>query len=325
MIEFIRNIQKSKEVADLLEQEKENILRKWEADEFVQTVLGGHHIEPAFFVNHFGARVLEYFLGVLRGEKEVGQCPAITALLMFFRQKNILLNEVFLCCAAFKNIVVRTCAEKRKEISEEEYRLITKLFDLNFAGVIHEFLQKRFCNINCTREELVATQSVALQPETAVTSKDEENKKIDVFTSEYEREDIDEFIDIEDDIIAISDQLNFGVFEPATIEAMADKLSKYGSIILTNYNFNRIGNSVMELSSQLNEENYPYISDNIASLALFINCFINDLILWRKSLLETGIEDPHYFDQSIVSNVEQIIQMIQGEEHMDEGEGFEFF
>jgi len=110
------------------------------------------------------------------------------------------------------------------------------------------------------------------------------------------------------------------------MEMLAPKLSKYGSIILTNYAFNAVGNSVLNLGKLFNNgENYQFISNNIESIAIFINCFINDLILWRKSLLETGIEDPHYFDRSIISNVDQIVNMIEGGENVDEGEGFEFF
>jgi hypothetical protein len=249
------------------------------------------------------------------------------ALLLFFRQKNIKLEEIFLCCATFKNIIIGTVIKKKGQITNDELKIISRLFDLNFAGVIHEYLQKRFCRINCIdiSKHTTAPMQAIVFPSVEQTKKSTIEKQ-KIFASEYEREDIDEFIDLEHDIISISDNLNFSAFNLETMEMFAPKLSKYGSIILTNYDFNAIGNSVLNLAKLFNNrENYQFISNNIESIAIFINCFINDLILWRKSLLETGIENPHYFDRSIISNVEQIVNMIECGENIDEGEGFEFF
>lgn len=312
-------------LADFLEVNEHFILKRWEEHGFVQEVLRGHDIEPSFFINHFGSRVLDYFRGVLRGENEPGSCPAITALLMFFRQKEIKLNEIFLCCAAFKNTVIFSVMKKHGGITEEELDIITFVFDLNFSGVISEYLQKRFCKLSCDVEggsshslgspvpQLHEVQVKAIQ-------------KTQVYESEYEQEDIDEFFDLEVDILSLTDQLDFGEFSEETLSQLAVKLSKYGSIILTNHNFNDIGNSVIHLAQQFEKsENHPFIRENIKALVVFVDCFLNDLMLWRKSLLETGIADPHYYDRSIISNVEQIISMINGHTDIDEGEGFEFF
>jgi len=327
MYEILNNLEKTKKIAEFLEKEQIYALQEWESDEVVQITLHRHNIEPGFFVHHFGARVLRYFIGVLKGENEIGTCPAMIALLLFFRQKNIKLEEVFLCCATLKNIIINTVIEKKGQITTDELKIISRLFDLNFAGVIHEYLQKRFCRINCIEESKHATSptKAIVYPSVEQTNKSSIEKQ-QIFASEYEREDIDEFVDLEHDIISISDNLNFSEFNLKTMEMLAPKLSKYGSIILTNYDFNAIGNSVLNLAKLFNNsENYQFISNNIESIAIFINCFINDLILWRKSLLETGIEDPHYFDRSIISNVDQIVNMIEGGENIDEGEGFEFF
>lgn len=325
MIEALKINNQTKELAVFLEANKSYILKKWEEREFVNVVLHSHDIEPAFFVNHFGKRVLEYFIEVLNGQSNVGTCPAIVALLMFFRQKNIKLHEVFICCAAFKNVVIGTIIDKKGGIRDHELDIVSFVFDLNFAGVIQEYLQKRYCRINCV-EEIKKIHEPLQNTLTADRKEQSSPKTYQVYASEYDRMDIDEFIDLEADIISLSDQLNFGSFNAELVAELGAKLSKYGSIILTNYNFNAIGNHIIHLAALFEEsENHRFIADNIRSLIIFIDCFVNDLVLWRKSLLETGIENPHYFDQSIISNVEQIIQMVQDKQDIDEGEGFEFF
>jgi len=318
----------TRQLSVFLKNEEENILEQWQHKQIVVTVLKQHDIDSAFFVRHFGRRVLNYFIDVLQGKVPIGTCPAMIALLLFFRQKKIKLNEVFLCCAAFKNIVIKTVIHNKGAISEEELDILASVFDLNFSGVIDEYIRKQYCfsSYACDIHLKLKDSCIRPYPEPLPKKSVPTDKRSVVYESEYESEDIEEFQELEEEITRLSDEVSFGAFSESALHALASKLSRYGNIVLSNPAFSIVANSIIELANHLDDEtNYPNIESNRSMLVIFIDSFINDLILWRKSLLESGIEDPHYFDHSLESNVGQIVQMIKTGESEGCGEGLEFF
>ncbi len=66
---------------DVLIAEKESILVEWVSHEICSDILKRHEIDTDFFVNRYASNVFDYFMGVVSGEMEIGQCPVIADLI----------------------------------------------------------------------------------------------------------------------------------------------------------------------------------------------------------------------------------------------------
>lgn len=126
-------------LADLLEKNHFAILSQWQGQARVQNVLNAKQISPNFFFKHFGSRVLDYFINILRGKKEPGSCPVIIVMLNFFSKRELLLEDLFQICSGKRNAVIHTLHENG--IAHTDNMLVTtiELFDANFSGVIREY------------------------------------------------------------------------------------------------------------------------------------------------------------------------------------------
>lgn len=101
-------------------------------------------ISPNFFIRHFGSRVLDYFIGILRGEKKPGQCPVIIVMLKFFVKSGFELDEIFQLCSGKRQALTHTLLEQNVSHNDKIYLIASELFDMNFSGVIKEYLSLRF-------------------------------------------------------------------------------------------------------------------------------------------------------------------------------------
>ncbi|MBU0721063.1 hypothetical protein KJ877_06935, partial [bacterium] len=93
-------------LANILEHQHSVMLDVWKEKELVQSLLLKRDIHPDFFISHFGSRVLDYFVSVLRGKNAPGQCPVISVMLHFFQRRGIKLDEVFHICSGMRNTIV---------------------------------------------------------------------------------------------------------------------------------------------------------------------------------------------------------------------------
>jgi hypothetical protein len=338
MFNMLQVNDKTLEVADFLENGYDDLLQKWQEREYVQYVFGAHNIDPEFFIKHFGSRVLTYFIGVLRGENKIGECPAMSVLILFFKKKKIKLHEIFLCCSGFKNTIVNEMVASKENPSKELLTVAETVFDLNFSGVIQDYIALRFsakegpscdllynkCSNSMEVSEAEPEIAIPLPEVTEEVVAPVKPRETQVYDQEFFPEDIQEFTELEEDVGYIAEKLELGSFDGELAGQLAAKLMKYGSTILSNPAYNELGESIVHLAQQFdNVDNHLVICRNLRDISLFVNCFVNDLVIWRKALLETGIEDPHYYDQSIISNVKQLETIIEGGEAEDDG--FELF
>jgi signal transduction histidine kinase len=133
--DFIPSLIKNIEV---LEAQLDHIAERWIGGELVLSVMKTHDISPAFFKDEYATKVLEYFFGVVKKEKEVGACPVIDKLLLYLKGKDVSADELFIICAhARKAMIDETFRQKIAS-----YKLISEvslLFDLNFSGVLKQY------------------------------------------------------------------------------------------------------------------------------------------------------------------------------------------
>lgn len=323
--------QSSLELAKQLEALREQILMSWKKDRITGHVLASKKIDQKMFVDYFGTKVLDYFLKVLRDEEKVGKCPIMIVMVRFFTEKKITLQNLFLCCSGFKNgvtnVFIQNSLIQQGEVDSNKLKALQIVFDLNFSGVIEEYVQGGY-GIKEGGEMDFDTRN-AHEGESAKPSEIEipDAQKYELpetYEDEYGEDEIQEFNELEEEIVYHINEYHEKTVDYARNQALSSKLTKYAGTIILSPTFRALGESVFELAHLFsNEHNLPAFQEQRENVATLMDCFINDLISWKESLLVTGISDIHYYDNSIISNVKQIITLISPEE--DSGDGCEFF
>jgi signal transduction histidine kinase/DNA-binding response OmpR family regulator len=114
---------------------KKSILDEWISQKQCASILGKHGINPQQFKNYYAAQVFDYFIGVVSGDVELGQCPVMKEFIEYLKNQEIRSDELFILCSYFKRSVVN--ATYRLEINTQGlFEAISYLFDMNFAGVL---------------------------------------------------------------------------------------------------------------------------------------------------------------------------------------------
>lgn len=128
---------------DTIDQERESLINAWVDDSDVQTILENHRISSTLFKNDYASEILNYFISVVKGLKEIGDCPVISKLLRFFSDKDITSSELFTICTHFRKAMVQHFFHMNV-MSEKLYSEIAYIFDKNFAGVLTLYAETIF-------------------------------------------------------------------------------------------------------------------------------------------------------------------------------------
>ncbi|MBA3026042.1 MAG: hypothetical protein FP820_06465 [Sulfurimonas sp.] len=327
-----------KVLADLLEKQHFLILERWRDGRVVQSVLASKKIDPDFFINHFGARVLNYFIGVLHNKNLPGQCPVISVMLNFFSRRGLMLDEVYQICSGMKNTIIWFLLEHGIKHSDGAYEIAVEIFDLNFAGVIKEYIEINFkqdkTNFIKEREKLSFSCPID------ANGKEEKplfQKQIDEpVLEEYFAEDTD---DGEENIVFRSDDaddmLEYFYEIPALlslviidsdkskIEDVANIFSKTSSILL-HYSpyLDSLAASMGELSSALKEHAEEFmavmVNNDDAMLKLFDAVSRDmDRYIQRFSVESLAMKNSHHIHEPTTLSILQIISMFVPDQFED--------
>ena len=306
------NFSSSKDILDDLIQDKEHISNVWVSNEIVKTRLDFHSIDVEFFRSHYGLKVIEYFLNVIKGEAKVGNCPVIITMLQFFKNKNLPLADIFIICVNFKNTVTAYLFDKYG-FNQKLFDEVSLILDSNFEGVIQ--------NYPTTKQVQVKQETKSIEKEEVSKPKINEEEVKEVNYSEYVLEnDVYELQDLEEEIDSLAVLVimnNNSTLEDN--EVLGNKIQRYGTI-LSNYPlFSRLGGSIMKLGVNLTDNAQLLFDDRqrVSNITALIEGFINDLIIWRKEIFENNIDDAHFLDASFFSNVDTIIMFIEYDEAND--------
>jgi len=316
--------QHSFDLARQLDLIREDILRRWEQDRLVGYVMQQHNIDQRFFVIYFGSKVLDYFIKVLSNEEKIGQCPVIIVMVKFFSHKKITLQNLFICCAGFKNNVTNAFVENSKHdekgVDFHKLRALEVVFDLNFSGVIQEFIDYGYCVTQCPQklepQSLETKEQLDIEAFEKQMQLETQKSFYDKSLIQYHSDELHEFHELEEEMIFLIDKYHNNDALESTHILFSKKLTKYASTMLLNPIFKDLGESLFSLahlfSNPLHHKNIERYSQDIAIL---MDCFINDLMLWREHLNTASTEEKiHYYDQSIISNVRQISMLISSKE-----------
>lgn len=135
------NLAKIKELRkniDILEDSREIIIDIWIKDYDVDLILKKYNIDKKLFAQNYANHVLTYFIEVVSGTEEIGNCPIIKKLLEYFKEKNITSSELFIICINFRKAIIKKFIKNQK-MTEEMYENVSYVFDANFRGVLEQF------------------------------------------------------------------------------------------------------------------------------------------------------------------------------------------
>ncbi len=122
----------------ILVEAKDHILQEWLVFEEARRILDVHDIKADFFYNHFASGVFDYFMEVIRGQKEIGDCPVIGDLLEYLKDRDVSADELFILCSHFRRAMLDFSYDSslnNRMIFDE----ISYVFDLNFSGVLKRY------------------------------------------------------------------------------------------------------------------------------------------------------------------------------------------
>ena len=143
----------------LFAESKDSILQNWIAYDLPKKILIEHDIQPELFVGKYGSGVFDYFMGVISGETEIGNCPVMKELLTFLKVREISADELFEICSHFRRSMIDFSYDagfNSKEVFEE----LSYIFDQNFRGILKFYTDTIFEKlIDARAEALRASQA----------------------------------------------------------------------------------------------------------------------------------------------------------------------
>ena len=129
------NLHSIKIIIEKFEYNKDLILNQWISYDEPKDILEFHKIDTSLFKDYYGSGVFDYFMLVIKGQKELGDCPVMSQLLAYLKDRDISANELFTLCSHFRKSMVDFSYDAKVN-SKELFDEISYVFDENFSGVL---------------------------------------------------------------------------------------------------------------------------------------------------------------------------------------------
>jgi len=95
-------------------------------------------INVEYFSNNYAIKVVEYYIGIVEGNNQIGNCPVMQNLLDYFKDKHISSSELFIVCINFRESLMKIMFDNDL-ISKELYCDIAYVFNENLKGVLEYY------------------------------------------------------------------------------------------------------------------------------------------------------------------------------------------
>lgn len=171
--------------AAALKASKDIILAQWLSYESPRKILKQHDIDIKKFIDDYASGVFDYFMGVIAGQVEIGDCPVMRSFLDYLKNKEIKAEELFDICSHFRRSIIDFTYDANlnsKNIFEE----ISYMFDKNFQGILRYYtdtIYQKEQEIN-RHAKLLSEYQKALD-ESSIISKTDKNGKITYVNDKY--------------------------------------------------------------------------------------------------------------------------------------------
>jgi len=141
-------------VADIFIESKKTILVKWVSYESPKQILQLHNIDETFFLEKYASGVFDYFMGVISGEREIGNCPVMQELLAYLKFREISADELFEICSHFRRSMIDFSYDAGLN-SKELFNEVSYIYDRNFRGILKFYTDTIFQKLIDARQEAV--------------------------------------------------------------------------------------------------------------------------------------------------------------------------
>jgi len=146
-------------VADVFIESKKRILVQWISYESPRQILQLHKIDETYFLDKYASGVFDYFMGVISGEREIGNCPVMQELLAYLKFREISADELFEICSHFRRSMLDFSYDAELD-SKELFNEISYIYDKNFRGILKFYTDTIFEKlIDARQEALQASQA----------------------------------------------------------------------------------------------------------------------------------------------------------------------
>ncbi|WP_455755631.1 ATP-binding protein [Sulfurimonas sp.] len=137
---------------DIFVDSKQEILTNWLSYESPKEILKLHNIDSELFITKYAGGVFDYFMGVIAGKVEIGNCPVMQSLLSYLKDREISAEELFQICNHFKKSMVVFTYDSDID-SREIYEEISYIFDENFRGILKYYTDTIFQKLIDARQD----------------------------------------------------------------------------------------------------------------------------------------------------------------------------
>ncbi|MEN4053562.1 MULTISPECIES: ATP-binding protein [Sulfurimonas] len=138
----------------LFVESKDIILRQWVSYDSPKEILALHDIDENYFIEKYASGVFDYFMGVIAGEVEIGNCPVMQELLAYLKFREIGADELFEICSHFRRSMVDVSYDAGMN-SKELFDEISYIFDKNFRGILKFYTDTIFQKLVDARQEAI--------------------------------------------------------------------------------------------------------------------------------------------------------------------------
>ncbi len=313
---------------DIIEERSDELLAQWLDIEDVKERLAAHDIQYDFFAKFFGVKVIEYAIGVIRSQNHLGNCPVIGVMLILFKKKDISLHDVFIICVNLKNSLI-LLLQREGILSKEVYEEAALLMDLNFEGVIKEYMELYYLDDKgvdtCLLPDTVTSAAEKAIRVSEVPSDIKMTSAVEFATDvEIDYELIDELNELEHDVLVeleFNESVSSEVFE--NIVVLFEQYSRALNLLME---FGELAYTINVLTNLLrNHDSSSIPESDIVSVSIYLKAIINDLQFWKESvLIKQSAEDIHYLDKTLLSSIAQLEMMLMPPVEAEDA-GIEFF
>ncbi len=310
------DIKISKDLINNIFESKDLILYYWIENSLTLQSLSKNRVNPQFFIKYFGVKIFNYYVDICKGEREIGNCPEMMAMIEFFKTKKLPLEDVFLICGGFKTALVKFLLTEKRADFETVSNLIS-IFELNFYGIIQRYLVMMCKDSSyCEYYKNPIVLNIVKNENTNCPKEIVDNVEID----EYDLIDLSE---IEDDINSIASKITFENFKTSIIKELGVKFESYGVVISKYEQYRELGEAIKELGYfMINNYQNSTILEHLKNLSFLLECFISDLTLWKQEIKSREKVVEEHLSKSLISNTKQIICTIA---NRDDNSLIEFF
>lgn len=153
------NIAVLRDYGEVFSKSKNKILQQWITYDTSAAILELHNIDQKYFIEMYGSGVFDYFMGVISGEVEIGNCPVMQEFLAYLKNREISADELFELCSHFRRSMIDFSYDAKIN-SKEVFDSISYIFDQNFRGILKYYTDVIFQKLVDARQEaLLASQA----------------------------------------------------------------------------------------------------------------------------------------------------------------------